>query len=372
METFDFARLRRFPDVEADTLFAVDAADRLILDEAAAVLAEAAPGSVAVVGDNYGALALGAAALHGATRVRVHQDTLTGERAILENARRTGLEDRVELRHLGAELLSGARVVLMRLPRGLDALDEISQHIARWADPEVIVIAGGMQKHMTVTMNAVAGRHFDQVSASLGRQKARVLRFAEPRVSEGTWPRREWLPELKLWVSAHGAAFAGTKLDHGTRFLLQNLDDAAPGARTAIDLGCGTGILAAALAQRRPGLRVIATDRSEAATASATATMVANDLADRVTVVRDIGLESQPEASADLIVLNPPFHLEAAVHTGAALALFEQAARVLRPGGELRCVFNSHLAYAPLLQRIVGPTKQIARNSKFTVTSSLR
>ena len=38
---------------------------------------------------------------------------------------------------------------------------------------------------------------------------------------------------------------------------------------------------------------------------------------------------------------NPPFHLGGAVHAGAAMKLFDAAARVLAPGGELWTVFNS-------------------------------
>jgi 16S rRNA (guanine1207-N2)-methyltransferase len=67
MPDFSFDDLRRFPDVEAPNLFAVDASDRLILDEAADALAAAEPGEVVVIGDRYGALTLGAAALHGST-----------------------------------------------------------------------------------------------------------------------------------------------------------------------------------------------------------------------------------------------------------------------------------------------------------------
>ena len=89
-------------------------------------------------------------------------------------------------------------------------------------------------------------------------------------------------------------------------------------------------------------------------------------------VLRDDGLAHQPDASAELIVLNPPFHLGAAVHAGGALRLFEDCARVLAPGGELWTVFNSHLGYRPALTRIVGPTRQIGRNPKFTVTVSAR
>ncbi|NKY07853.1 SAM-dependent methyltransferase, partial [Cellulomonas hominis] len=45
------AALRCDPEIPAPDLVAVDAADRLLLDEAAPVLAGAAPGTVVVIGD---------------------------------------------------------------------------------------------------------------------------------------------------------------------------------------------------------------------------------------------------------------------------------------------------------------------------------
>lgn len=388
MTPFSFDALRRWPDVEADNLFAADAADRLLLDEAAPVLTRAAPGEVAVVGDDYGALTLGAAALHAAADIRVHQDALSGERALARNAGELGLAGSFRSLPLGAELLRGARVVLLRLPRSLDALDEIAGLIAAHADPAVTIYAGGMVKHLALAMNEVLRRHFGEVRPGLARQKARVLTvrsassfpepaegvvLPDPSTSSGTessWPQRQFHADLGLWVCAHGGAFAGTRVDIGTRFLLGVLGAARPDAASAIDLGCGTGVLASALAMARPGISVLATDQSAAAVASARATMEANGVADRVRVVRDLGLGAQPDASAELIVLNPPFHVGAAVHAGLAARLFADAARVLAPGGELWTVFNSHLGYRPALTRIVGPTRQLARNAKFTITVS--
>ena len=177
-------------------------------------------------------------------------------------------------------------------------------------------------------------------------------------------------------LSLHDAlpisAFAGATIDIGTRYLLEFLDRMKPDAVTAIDLGCGTGVLAAALAQRRPRLQLVASDQSAAAVASAAATMAANGVMDRVRVLRDDALSAQPDASAELILLNPPFHIGSSVHAGIALKLFEDAARVLRPGGELWTVWNTHLGYRPALTRIVGPTHQVGRNTKFTVTVSTR
>jgi 16S rRNA (guanine1207-N2)-methyltransferase len=117
---------------------------------------------------------------------------------------------------------------------------------------------------------------------------------------------------------------------------------------------------------------VIATDRSAAAVASARATVAANGVADRVTVTHDDAASEVPTASVDVVLLNPPFHLGASVHTGAATRLFEASARVLRPGGELLTVFNSSLGYRSELTRLIGPTEQLHRTPKFTVTRSIR
>lgn len=410
---FDFDALRRAPDVEAPNLFAVDPTDRFILDEAAELIEAAPAGSVVVANDRYGALTLGAIAVHGAHEVRVHQDAYSGELALRRNAEAQGIESSAfQSMDVEPSLVDGARVVLLQLPRQLDALDELAALIARTADPDVVVIAGGRIKHMSLAMNEVLSKHFGDVRVSRARQKSRLLIASKPRVAgaasagadadddgdavrfmktdavdaggattgmatsediEGRSPltlasRHD--DALDLWVAAAGAAFGGTRVDIGTRYLLEFLPDMAPDARHAIDLGCGTGILATSLARARPELRVIATDQSAAAVRSARETARLNGVADRVEVVRDDALASQPDASADLIVLNPPFHVGSTVHAGIALKLFADASRVLKPGGELWTVWNTHLGYRPALERLVGPTEQRGRNTKFTVTRS--
>ncbi|MGW5109344.1 class I SAM-dependent methyltransferase [Nocardia sp. NPDC004123] len=366
-------RLRRYPDVEAVNLYAVDAADRLMLDVAADSLAIAGDGRVAVIDDGYGALTLGAIAAHDLHGVRVHQDLLTGELALANNARIVGLADRFSTRELGAGLLSDVRVVLWRLPRALSGLAETAEAIARWAAPDVEVFAGGRDKYLTPAMNEVLAESFGSVRATRGRQKSRILLAAEPKtIGEPRFPIRNRLDEQGLEVVAHGAAFSGPRLDIGTRFLLDHLKRMKPDAHDAIDLGCGTGILAVALAKARPGIRVTATDQSAAAVASTRATAAANGVADRVTVLQDDAMSSAPDNSADLVLCNPPFHVGAAVHTGSAIKMFQQTGRVLRPGGELWTVYNTHLNYRGVMERMVGRTDVMGRNRKFTVTRSVR
>jgi 16S rRNA (guanine1207-N2)-methyltransferase len=365
-----FGSLRRAPDVEGPELVAVDATDRLLLDHTADLIAECGPGQVAVVDDNYGALTLGAIALHGASDVRVSQDLLVGERALAANAERVGLAGGYRQLPLD-RVAEGARVVLVQAPKSLEALREIAEDVAAVAAPDVTVFVGGRVKHMTHAMNDVLRDSFADVTATLARQKSRLLVARGPKAKASSFPRCQEHPDLGLTVCAHGAAFAGPRIDIGTRTLLGCLDRMAP-ATTALDLGCGTGVLAAALARSRPGLTVVAADQSAAAVGSAAATMTANRLQDRVQVVRDDAVDSLADGSVDLVVCNPPFHVGAAVITTVADRLFAAVGRVLRPGGEFWTVYNSALRYKPTLSRLVGPTRVVQQTPKFTVTVSTR
>ncbi|KIS27382.1 SAM-dependent methyltransferase [Arthrobacter sp. SPG23] len=364
-----FSGLRRFPDVEAPNLQAWDATDKLLLETAAGLLG---PDScVAVVGDRYGALTLAALAAFGVRQVKVHQDLITGERALRTNAAALGVVAGFDQLPLGAALFDGADVVLLQLPKTLAELEEVADAVARYAAPHAILLAGGRIKHMSLGMNAVLQRHFNNVQPQLARQKSRILIARDPKPVTGPapFPVADRNSEIDLTVCARGAVFAGTKLDIGTRFLLRYLPD-MPSAGNVVDLGCGTGILAAMYARSHPESKVTATDQSAAAVDSARATSEANGLAGRITVLQDDAMASLPDGSAGLILLNPPFHLGASVHAGAGIKMFRAAGRVLAPGGELWTVYNSHLQYLPALERFVGPTRVAGRNAKFTVAVS--
>ncbi|OAN42638.1 class I SAM-dependent methyltransferase [Microbacterium sp. H83] len=398
---FPFSRLRRWPDVEAENLQAHDVTDLLLVERALAVHAGggARGAEIAVIGDEYGAitLALTAAGLGG---VRVHQDLVTGRRALARNASELALSGFVP-HELDASLLSDARLVLLQLPKSLAELEEITDAVARWAASDVVLLAGGRVKHMTLAQNEVLGRGFARVQAERAVRKSRLVVASDPRDVPAIRPFPVSADHDGLTLVAQGGAFAGAKLDIGTRVLLEVLglgrsqirkngcesgetgsaasdschrsgvvNDAA--VQTVVDLGCGTGALAASYALAHPEARVIATDRSAAAVASARATVAANGVADRVTVTLDDAGSDLPDGIADVVLLNPPFHLGTSVHTGAATRLFEAAARLLRPGGELFTVYNSSLGYRAELTRLVGPTEQLDRTPKFTVARSVR
>lgn len=361
------ALLRRRPDVEAASLVAVDASDRLLLD-----LAER-PRRVAVVGDAYGALTLGLAA--EGTAVTVVQDSITSERALDANAeavRAAGIAlAAVDRADSVREAVADAELVVLRLPRSLDALAAIASDVAT-AAPRARLLAAGRIKHMTHGMNDVLAARYERVDVSLARQKSRALIASGARAEQPAeaGAERRLLAELDLEVVALPGAFAGARLDIGTRALLAALDTAALPGGVALDLGCGTGVLAAVLKRARPGLEVIATDTSRVAVRSAAATASANGL--DVAVLRDDNASTLADGSVDVVLCNPPFHSDAAVTDLVARRMLRAAGRLLRPGGELWTVFNSHLAHPSELRRSVGPTTVVARDRKFTVTRSVR
>ena len=344
-----------------------DPVDGILLREAGEL--GPGPGPVALLEDQSGALARGLAALRPGAPVRVHVDSYTDEQAVAEAT--AGLDAVRIVADLGPELLAGVALVVMRLPKGLSALDATAEAVARWADPSVVLLAGGRVKHMSRGMNEVLRHHFGSVRASLGAQKSRVLIARDPQpLAASRYPLSGYDPELGVEVRAYGGVFAGASVDLGTRFLSSFAGSFPAGARRVVDLGCGTGLLAVMAARRLPAASVLALDASRAAVLSAAATARANGVEDRVEVRRTHLMTGVSDRSVDLILCNPPFHRGNSRDSAVAFEMLAEAARTLRPGGELWTVYNSHLPYLRTLRRLVGKTTVVGQNTGFTVTRS--
>lgn len=334
----------------------LDAADRLALDWAA----DHSWGRVVVWGEDVRALAAAVHAEWPEVAVAMWNDFVGPE-----------------VPGVGAIDAADADLVLLRLPKSLAALDAWAGEISR-RFPDATVVAAGRIKHMTLTQNQVLRRHYGTLEVSRARQKARLLIASDALANVPAAQAADI--ELGsdagaaagLRIVALGGVFAGASLDIGTRVLLDTLNQTLPAFAEgeAIDLGCGNGTISAWLARR--GYRVRASDRSLAAVTSTRATADANGLADRIEAIWEDALAGAVPGSAELIVLNPPFHDQTAVTVDPAQRLFAAAARTLAPGGQLVTVWNSHLRYRTYLERAVGPTEQLARSPKFTVTVSIK
>ncbi len=277
------------------------------------------------------------------------------------------------------EVFADAATVIYRLARPLEALEELSWQVARWAAPEVLLLAGQLQRHLSFSLNTVLEGVFDDVSASRGYYKARALRAQRPKPLIGDTPPRfprnntVTVAGHTLHLRAHGLTFGAARLDPGTQLLLETLvaqppEQLTPDA-TVVDLGCGNGTVIAALARSFEAKTLIATDDSASAVLSTTSTLAANDM-HNVEVLHQSGLAKLADESVDVVVLNPPFHVGTKLSSDIAFYLFDEAARALKPGGVLLTVFNASRPYRPQLQYRIGPTWQLARDKRFIVTHS--
>jgi 16S rRNA (guanine1207-N2)-methyltransferase len=278
-----------------------------------------------------------------------------------------------------AELGVGETWAVINAPKATNALTETIAVLQPFVSTIIVI---GRSDAMSRGVNKELARGFGRVDVSPGVGKHRMIIGSRPLSSPSLleFPRRGVISRRgvgEFEVRAHGACFSGTKSDEGSALLIDSLlgllDDEVP--ESVLDLGCGNGWLLTAATRASGANTGLGIDVSKAAVASARATAEANG----VDVDAILGDAADPEEPAlaglgefDLILLNPPFHQGTAIETETAAALMATAAKHLAPGGQVLTVFNSHLRYRGRLESIIGPSRQLARNKKFTVIASRR
>ena len=110
--------------------------------------------------------------------------------------------------------------------------------------------------------------------------------------------------KLQLTLAGDRGVFNHGELDWGTRVLIENAQ--VPTGGVLLDLGCGGGAIAVALAKLRPNAEVWAVDINERAIEVARRSVKLNDLSNvRVVTVGDVPAELQ----FDAIWSNPPIRI---------------------------------------------------------------
>lgn len=147
-------------------------------------------------------------------------------------------------------------------------------------------------------------------------------------IGASEWRRRGvHIPALDARIHPHYGVFAPTRPGYVDVVATAPL----PAARTAFDIGTGTGVLAAVLAHRGVE-RVVDTDINPAAVACAAANADRLGLAGRIDVqVADLF----PAGRADLVVCNPPW-VRAAPTSAVEAGVFDRDGRMLTEF--LRCL----------------------------------
>ncbi|MFG3498474.1 methyltransferase [Streptomyces sp. NPDC047928] len=375
--------LARHPENPRDTLRAWDAADEYLLRHLAEPESPGLTGDVAVVGDRWGALTTSLAPHRPApvgTLTHISDSYLAREAARANLAR--GGADPSTVRFLTTRDTPPERVdvLLVRVPKSLALLEDQLHRLAPAVHPGTVVVATGMVKEIHTSTLKLFERIIGPTRTSLAVKKARLIFCTpDPAIARtgSPWPYRYTLPDDAPTVAGrtavnHAGVFCADRLDIGTRFFLRHLPTGLDGA-TVVDLGCGNGVVGLAVAVADPGARLLFTDESYQAVASAEETFAAGAPTGAEAGFRvGDGLEGVPADSVDVVLNNPPFHSHQALTDATARRMFTGARRALRPGGELRIVGNRHLGYHVTLRRVFGNCDVVASDPKFVVLRAVK
>ncbi|EAO1325710.1 16S rRNA (guanine(1207)-N(2))-methyltransferase RsmC [Salmonella enterica] len=182
----------------------------------------------------------------------------------------------------------------------------------------------------------------------------------QPRFSLESWWAEYSIDGLT--IKTLPGVFSRDGLDAGSQLLLSTLTPHSKGK--VLDVGCGAGVLSAALASHSPKVRLTLCDVSAPAVEASRATLAANGLDGEVFASN---VFSEVKGRFDMIISNPPFHDGMQTSLDAAQTLIRGAVRHLNSGGELRIVANAFLPYPKILDETFGFHDVIAQTGRFKV-----
>jgi 16S rRNA (guanine1207-N2)-methyltransferase len=357
--------LRRRHHDPTGSLRAWDAADEYVLEHLAAEGIDSA--RWLVVNDGFGALA--AAGIASGHAVTSWSDSFVAHVAAVDNLERNSLDGSALTAvpsDAGPE--GPLELVVVKVPKALALLEDQLRRLAPLLTARSTVIGAGMTRDVHRSTIEAFERAVGPTPTTRARKKARLLLAqVDPDLDAPDPPApTTWTTPDGVEVTTLPNVFAAGHLDAGTSLLLDHLPTPPPDA-TVVDLGSGNGVVAATMALRHPPIDVVCCDESYLAVASARATV--GRVTDRATFhVTDV-LDGVADRSADVVLLNPPFHAGGARTSAVASRMFAEAQRVLRPGGELRVVANRHLDHHATLKRRFGSIEVVAADPRFSVLS---
>lgn len=358
--------LSRCPENKKQGLRAWDAADEYLLNEIGELTEADQERQILIVNDSFGGLTI---PLAKSCHVHMWSDSFISKQCIEHNLKQNDI-DPERYRFIKSTEMPADQydVILLKVPKNYFYLERQLATIANFASEKTVLLAAAMVKNLHSSTLKIFEKYFAAVSTSLARKKARLVYSKQPRqIKENKFFVHQYVLEnTQYTIENLSNVFSREKLDIGTRFFLQNLPQQTDAA-TIIDLACGNGVVGLIAAESHPRAEIIFTDESYMAVESARRTFLQSGLTNKAEFVVTDGLAGMKAESADLILNNPPFHQQHVVGTQIAVAMFKDAKRVLKPGGELWVVGNRHLGYHLTLKNIFGNCELVARNNRFVI-----
>ncbi len=175
-----------------------------------------------------------------------------------------------------------------------------------------------------------------------------------------------FLEELDAWTQP--GAFSWDRFDKGSQVLREALPvDQLKG--TVVDLGAGLGLLSRPLAGRSKVRRLHLVEADHRALNACRRNVEAWGHPELQATFHwlDVTTEPLPIKSADVVVMNPPFHEGDKASPAIGQAFIRAAAGVLRTKGQLWMVANARLPYERVLEDHFFKVRKVSESRGFKV-----
>lgn len=355
-------QIKRYPPSGNRSLKPWSAADELMLT----FLSEESFNSLHLWNDRFGFLGTTLAQHHPTHSITYRsQDT-----SLTKNLERNGLEvrqqDRIPITQTPAH---SCQLALMKVPKSLDLFHLQIHQAAQMLQPDGKVICGFMTRHFSPQLLKYAESLYYSVEQSRAWKKSRLLVLSSPKPAE----ERPQPQMIEVFFSPDHVlkqfpgVFSAGQIDPATRFFLEHVT-LKETDQTILDVGTGNGIISAVLQSRYADRTFHMTDDSILAIESARMNVTANPECFHVTDT----LTSLPPIPVDIVVSNPPFHLEHENNIEVSLRLFREIHQLLRPDGHFMLVANKHLNYKTHLDKWFRVVSVVSQNKKFVIYDCLR
>lgn len=350
-------KIKRYPLQTNDTLRGWDSADELLLTHVRSL--ELEDKKILILNDSFGALSVGLRDFDCVT----YTDSFVSAKAIALNSlgKITAINDLDDIQGI-------FDFVLIRIPKNLSFFEDQLCHLTQHLHQESKIICASMVKHLSPGSFDLLNKYIGTTTTSLAEKKARLIfaSFQKEKVTS-PYPQSIKVDGFEKPFLNHSNLFSREKLDIGTRFFLEHIPQGP--FKMILDLGCANGIIGIRAKLKNPEARIIFCDESWMAIKSARQNYQ-NHFKDKADFYWTNCFEDRIVKNLDLVLCNPPFHQQNTIGDFIAWEMFKDSQEVLRKGGALVVIGNSHLGYQLKMKKLFGNGRIIATNQKFIICES--
>jgi len=255
---------------------------------------------------------------------------------------------------------------LIKIPKSLALFELYLQQITQNSTDVVTVACAFMTRHYSTKLIEIAEKYFECVVQSRAQKKARLMTLTKMKDVPFVEPI-DTLEYNAHTYRQYWGVFSAKHIDYATQYIIEQLELRSTDYRI-LDLASGNGVIAREIMLQLPNAEIHLMDDSYLAVESGKLNLEGKNVHHHY----NNNLSTFEDDTFDLIVTNPPFHIEYEISIDITLQLFKECYRCLNVNGNLQIVANKHLNYLTHLKRIFPTVICVSENDKFVVYKCLK